>query len=187
MRNKLALIALVSFFAFDAYSALTCKSVLSGGKDFIVQSRGQAEKQFKKEQQAFEKAGPDELVAVEWIFLPYYMPLGHSALRVGNTAWEFTSKGWKVHGEGADTARAFLYNNPFFKTQYAKSPEEIPPMAMGTTRYFKKSVVEKIFLQNDALAQAESFSLMFRNCNQCLTDLSLQSGFDFSQPQNSPQ
>ncbi len=185
MNKKLAIYFLVAVFAAESLWALTCRSALGQGKQYNVLSRGQAEKRFKLEQQAYEKAGPSDLVAVEWIFLPYYFPLGHSALRVGNTVWEFTSKGWKVHGTGGDNARAFLYNNPFFRTQYGKfeSEESMVPFSIGRSKMFPKSLVEKLFQSNDKLEQAKSFSVLLRNCNQCLIDLTNEHQLDFSQPQ----
>lgn len=138
--------------------------------NFHIKGRESAERSFDQENERYRNAGPDEEVDVEWIFSPFYVPLGHSTLRIGNKSYEFTKKGWEVHTGGKDSARAFLFNNPFFKKQYEKYKDKgMAPFSVGIPIKIKKAHLEKFQsnIQNGS-AKEEEFSLIFNNCNQCL-------------------
>jgi hypothetical protein len=138
---------------------------------FRNEGRSQAERKFKLEEAAVDNAGPDDLITIEWLFHPFYMPLGHTSLRIGNRLYEFTTKGWEMHGNGADSARAFIFNNPFFKRQYQRGViEGLPPFSIGIPMKIKKSQLDKIesWIQRYPEDIGRPFSLAFNNCNQCM-------------------
>ena len=83
---------------------------------FILQGRSTAERKFKQEAEVLRHATTDDSLTVEWIFLPFYNIYGHSVVRIGNQLYEFGKHGWKLH----TSARAFLFNNPFFKRRVAR-------------------------------------------------------------------
>jgi hypothetical protein len=146
--------------------------VIVAGKDkvlnFNVLGRTPSERRFKEEQVAYEDSGPDDAVTIEWLFNPFYFPLGHTTFRVGEGLFEFTTKGWESHADGTDSARAFLFNNPFFKSQYRKYQSQgMPPFSLGVSLSMRKSQVAD-FLKRIKDGNADPFSLFNNNCNQCM-------------------
>lgn len=162
-------------------------SIISGtGKElaFNVTGRTPAEKRFKREEDEIRQAEAEQLVPIEIGFHPFWRRLGHTTLRIGESLYELSSKGWKVHGAGADSARAYLFNNPFFKSQYAiYAPTGMPPISIGVTMMAPKHKVERlqVILENLVAAQgrkAEKFSLMLNNCNQGIMRVLTLAGFE---------
>lgn len=146
---------------------------------FEVKGRTAAERSFKLEGETIAAAAPDDEVVVEWIFNPFYLPLGHTSLRVGNRLYEFTRKGWELHGGGTDSARAFLFNNAFFKKQYLQHREKgMPPFSIGIPIHIKKSSVDRIesWIAQYPTSTQRPFSLLFNNCNQCMIEAFEQAG-----------
>lgn len=162
-------------------------SIISGtGKElaFTVTGRTPAEKRFKREEEEIRAAAAEQLVPIEIGFHPFWRRLGHTTLRIGESLYELSSKGWKVHGAGADSARAYLFNNPFFKAQYAiYSASGMPPISIGVTLLAKKQNVERLQLTLENLVAAqgrnkEKFSLMLNNCNQGIMRVLTLAGFE---------
>jgi hypothetical protein len=147
---------------------------------FNIVNRNKAGKKFRQEAQSFEDAGPDDDVDIEWIFTPYYVPLGHTNLRIGNSLYEFTSQGWKMHDNGGLTAETFIFNNGFFKKQYqAFKSKGMPPYSIGTSFTMKKREIIKFLASIESHdPQVDSFSLLTRNCNQCAIDELKKVNFD---------
>lgn len=139
---------------------------------FKLSGRTPTEKRIAKESKIVAEALPQELVPIEIYFLPYYRPLGHTSLRIGGSLYELSMKGWKVHGQGADSARAFLFNNPFFKNQYSMLRRfGMSPVSIGATIRVSKAQADRlhIILENLVAArgrQAQRFNILTNNCNQ---------------------
>lgn len=148
----------------------------SSGKEltFQVSGRTPAENRFVKEAQLIATAADDELVPFELNFHPFWRRYGHTTLRIGESMYEFSSDGWRAHNTGADSARAFLFNNPFFKSRYSVfSPSGMPPISYGVSREEKASVVramQKLLDEKSAYQGRgrEKFNLFLSNCNQKL-------------------
>lgn len=139
---------------------------------FQVSGRTPTEKRFKKEEEFILAASDTDLVPVEIYFLPYYRPLGHTAIRVGESLYELSMKGWKIHGDGSDSARAFLFNNPFFRTQYnLLSKFGMQPVSFGKTiRLEKVKAMQIRETLNEFVKEVKSkenkFNILTNNCNQ---------------------
>ncbi len=134
------------------------------GLTFSVETRSSAERLFKKEQEAYATARPEDPVTVEWHYFPFYMPDGHNALRVGDRLFEFVgSKGWRVY----PSARAFIFSNPFFKTQLGRHPE-MPPFSLGVPFQISKAAAEKFarYAEESDGKGGIPLSIFFHNCNQ---------------------
>jgi hypothetical protein len=130
--------------------------------------RSAFERKIKQEAEIIREASPEDEVPVEWYYHPFYRPLGHTSVRIGDALYEFTLKGWEIHGANADNPRAFLFNNPFFKSQYEKYKDEgMSPVSLGVTLRLKKNDVDK-FIQSVSESAGQKFSLWFSNCNQCI-------------------
>jgi hypothetical protein len=145
---------------------------------FAVEGRSAAERRFAQEQAQIDAAQGDELVPVEWLYHPFYEWDGHNSLRAGNAIYEFTRGGWRVHPGGKDSARAFIYNNPFFKKQYRKfSAAGVPPVSYGVSFLVKKSQLDAMVAGIGVDSKtAKNFSLLVRNCNQCMLKLATRAG-----------
>jgi hypothetical protein len=145
-----------------------------GIADVQLAARSPTERRFKNQEIQYENAKPSELVSVEWIFNAQFMPDGHTAFRVGNTAVEFTSRGMVLHEGGRDSARAFLFNNPSLTTVYELYKKiGAQPFSMGVEFMMPKQEVEK-FLYEARSYNAENgrkFDFFFNNCNQCMIRL----------------
>jgi hypothetical protein len=146
---------------------------VSGAKDlaFAVVGRSAADRIFKEDEKRYRAAAPDEKVAVEWLFFPFYAD-GHTALRVGDRLLEFTRKGWR-----SSPARAFLFNNPFFDAQLARHPNAgMPPFSFGVPLTIAKRDAERFA----ALADSGRgwFSFWFNNCNQVPMRFLRRAGID---------
>ncbi len=143
--------------------------------DFTISGRTPTEKRFAREEEIIKNAGPNDLVPMEIYFLPYYRPLGHTAVRIGGSLYELQMKGWKAHADGTNSPRAFLFNNPFFRSQYAMLKKfGMPPISMGKTIYVEKHKVERlnIILENQVAAKGKAkqkFNILTNNCNQGIT------------------
>lgn len=155
---------------------------------FQVAGRTPTEKRFDKEDEQVKVASADQMIPVEICYHPFWRPLGHTTLRVGKSLFELSAHGWRAHTQGSNTARAFLFNNPFFKKQLALFANQgMPPMSLGVTFKIEKAKVDRllIILENLTAAQgrqAEKFSLISNNCNQGIVRVLTQagiSGFDF--------
>lgn len=152
--------------------------------NFQVMGRTPAEKRFDKEADIVDKAEPDQLVPLEINYHPFWRPLGHTTLRVGKHLYELSATGWKAHNSGANTARAFIFNNPFFKKQLRVfADKNIAPMSIGVTLMVAKSKIDRllIILENLAAAQGsqkEKFSLISNNCNQGILRVLTQAGIE---------
>jgi hypothetical protein len=148
----------------------------SAGREiaFQVSGRTPTENRFIKEAALIASAGDDELVPFEIGFHPFWRRYGHTTLRIGESMYEFSSEGWRAHNTGADSARAYLFNNPFFKSRYSVfAPSGMPPISYGVSREAKASVVremQKILDQKCAYQGPgrEKFNLFLSNCNQKL-------------------
>ncbi|MCC6749088.1 MAG: transglutaminase domain-containing protein [Deltaproteobacteria bacterium] len=135
-----------------------------------VLGRTPAARLFGEQQEAFDRAGPEDFVDAEWIFAPYYVVFGHSVVRVGNKAYEFTEKGWRIHEEGQDKAEGFLFANPFFKRELkAYQREGMPPFAIAVPVRLRKSEVLRAEerIKNE---RWKPFALLTNNCNSALLD-----------------
>lgn len=133
-----------------------------------LQGRSAFERKMKQEAELIQNASSDNEVPVEWYFHPHYAPLGHTTIRIGDVLYNFTTKGWDIHGEGASNPRAFLFNNPFFKNQYERFKDQgMPPFTLGVTLKIQKSAIEK-FIASVHSEKTQEFSLFFNNCNQCV-------------------
>lgn len=148
----------------------------SSGKEiaFQISGRTPTENRFQKEAALIASAGDDELVPFEIGFHPFWRRYGHTTLRIGESMYEFSSEGWRAHNTGTDSARAYLFNNPFFKSRYAEfAPSGMPPISYGVSREAKASLVremQKILDQKCAYQGPgrEKFNLFLNNCNQKL-------------------
>ena len=148
----------------------------AAGKEiaFQISGRTPTENRFVKEARLIANAGDDELVPFEIGFHPFWRRYGHTTLRIGESMYEFSSEGWRAHNTGADSARAYLFNNPFFKSRYAVfAPSGMPPISYGVSREEKASVVRKMqrILDEKCAYQGrdrEKFNLFLSNCNQKL-------------------
>ena len=132
----------------------------SGSKEltFAVVGRSAADRLFKEDQKNYEAASGDQPVAAEWLYFPFYVD-GHTALRIGDTLYEFTRRGWR-----ASPARAFLFNNPYFDTQMERHPPmRLSPFTIGVPLTLTKSDAEKYAAAAEGKAW---FSFWFNNCNQ---------------------
>lgn len=144
-----------------------------GGKElaFKVLGRTTAEKRFKREHNEILKANHGELVPIEIGFHPYWRRLGHTTLRVGEALYELSSQGWKSHSSGADSARAYIFNNPYFKNQYQKYKRVgMPPISLAVTLRVPRHTAEYLWVSLENLSsmqgsKREKFSLYWNNCN----------------------
>lgn len=137
--------------------------------EFKLEGRTTASKRFASEQKAIEYASASELVSIELGFHPFWFQFGHTTLRVGESLYELTSRGWKCHNSGSDKARAFIFNNPFFKSQLKKyQVRGMPPMSIGCNlSVSKQQVIDLLhYLDERVEADKEVFSLFTNNCNQ---------------------
>jgi|GEM_PF-4849884 len=130
---------------------------------FAVTGRSAAERQFKEDAARLSAAAPDEPVAVEWLYMPFYAD-GHAALRVGDQVYEWRRSGWRVQ-----SARAFLFNNPFFDAQYLRhAAEGMPPFSLGLTLSLPKRAADALVAR--VARERESgwprFSYFLNNCTQ---------------------
>lgn len=144
-----------------------------GPIQFRITGRSAADRRFREEQAQFEAANLDDLVPLEWHYFPYYVPWGHSAIRVGNRLFEYTRGGWRIHGDSKDSPRAFLMNNPFFHAQYMRLKETgMPPYSVGVTMKMPKRDVQEIlsWIENYQANPPATFAFLWNNCNQCLLD-----------------
>lgn len=141
---------------------------------FQVIGRTPAENRFQKEAELIAAAADEELVPIEIGFHPFWRRYGHTTLRIGESLYEFSSDGWRAHNTGADSARAYLFNNPFFKSRLSVfSPSGMPPISFAVSREIKAATVralqkrldEKCALQGRG---REKFNLFLSNCNQKL-------------------
>lgn len=152
--------------------------------NFQIMGRTPAEKRFDREADIIQNASPDQLVPIEINYHPFWRPLGHTTLRVGKHLYELSATGWKAHNSGANTARAFIFNNPFFRKQLKVfADKNIAPMSIGVTLMVAKSKVDVllIILENLAAAQGpskEKFSLIKNNCNQGIVRVLTQAGIE---------
>jgi hypothetical protein len=139
---------------------------------FNIIGRTTADKRFKNEEDQFLAAQDQDLVPIEIGFHPFWRRLGHTTIRIGNSLYELSSKGWKAHKSSVDSPRAYLFNNPFFKGQYALYQETgMPPVSIAVTLLAEKHKVAKLNDQLTDMSLAvgknrEKFSLYFNNCNQ---------------------
>ncbi len=139
---------------------------------FQVLGRTPAERRFRQEDHFIHSTKNEDFVPIEIGFYPYWYRLGHTTMRIGEALYELTLHGWKRHYEEGDKARAFIFNNPFFKTQIRKYGSwGMPSLAFGCTISVKKNQVEQIQLYLDRLCNAkgkerEKFSLLYNSCNQ---------------------
>ena len=81
---------------------------------------------FRLEESQFHKADADEIVTIERFFLPYYTPRATRPFA--------SDAGFSIHQGGlANPASVgLLFNNPFFKHQYARHKENgMPPASFG--------------------------------------------------------
>jgi GNAT superfamily N-acetyltransferase len=135
---------------------------------FILEGRSTAERRFKREAEAIRLSDPADSVTLEWIYIPFYFMFGHSALRIGNTLYEFGQNGWRVH----PSARAFLFNNPLFKRRFARFRKwGMSPFSFGIPLVVPKCVAARlgeIIADEMRASQAGAFSLFTNNCNQQL-------------------
>lgn len=147
---------------------------------FSFLGRTPTEKKFSREEQQIRLAAPDEFVPIEICFHPFWRRLGHTTLRMGEALYELSSKGWKSHL--GKQARAYLFNNPYFKEQYKLySAAGMSPTSIGVTLMVKKSQVERlqVILQNLVSAQGkerEKFNLYLNNCNQGIMRVLTEAG-----------
>lgn len=143
-----------------------------GELDFVVSGRTPSEKRFRKEQSQIDKAELDELVPIEIGFHPFWRRLGHTTLRVGESLFELSSKGWRAHMGGTSSARAYLFNNPYFKHQYGLFKHVgMPPLSISVSVSVPKHQAIRLCNLMTELAEAdgknrEKFSLYWNNCNQ---------------------
>ncbi len=137
---------------------------------FEVLGRSPAEKAFAADAEIIENAGPEEMVPIEWLFLPLYGYTGHSAVRVGDTIYEFTNKGWQVYDEGQRNARAYLYNNPFLKRKAADASRESEfPFSLGVPLSIEKSALMEWMRKVEVeKGDNQPFSFLQNNCNHSL-------------------
>ncbi len=135
--------------------------------------RSPAEAKFKAEDKLIESAGEEDWVPVEIGYSPLFRPDGHTTLRIGNSLFEKGWKGWSAHEGGRDSARAYIFNNPFFKTQIERFGELIPAFNIGVTVFAKKKDVVKLreelrHLSTEEGNKEDPFSILFANCNSSL-------------------
>ncbi len=140
--------------------------------DFGVSGRTPTEKRFKREQAQIEQASLDELVPMEIAFHPFWRRLGHTTLRVGESLFELSSKGWRAHNGGTTSARAYLFNNPYFKHQYGLFKHVgMPPISIAVNVNIPKHQALRLRNLMTELSEAdgknrEKFSLYTNICNQ---------------------
>jgi hypothetical protein len=130
---------------------------------FAVTGRSAAERIFKDEARSYAAAAPDEAVRIEWLYLPFYVD-GHSVLRVGDQVYEYRPKGWRVQ-----SARAYLFNNPFFDAQYARHREDgMPPFGLGLSLSLSKRAADALVarIERERDSGWPKFSYWLNNCNQ---------------------
>lgn len=146
------------------------KLMTSTGKILSLSLIGRSafERKVKQEAELIEQAHLQDEVPLEWYFHPHYAPLGHTTVRIGGVLYNFTTRGWDIHGEGASNPRAFLFNNPFFKSQYENFKDKgMPPFTLGVTVMVKKQDAVD-FIRKVQSGEQKSFNLFFNNCNQCV-------------------
>lgn len=141
---------------------------------FQVSGRTPTERRFAREKAEIAAAKSEDLVPYEILFHPFWRRYGHTTLRIGESLYEFSSDGWRAHNTGLDSARAFVFNNPFFKSRFSVFSETgMPPISFGTTRYAPKEQVQKLSDLLDYKSAVtgrhrERFNLFFYNCNKAL-------------------
>lgn len=141
---------------------------------FDISGRTPSDRRFEQEEVLIHQARPKDLVPIEIYYHPYYRAFGHTTLRIGRTMYELSMKGWRSHGPPGNSARAFIFNNPFFRSQYEKFRETgMAPFSTGKTIYIEKEKVLQIQNTVRKLALLEGwskprFNLLINNCNQGL-------------------
>lgn len=141
---------------------------------FQVSGRTPSENRFAKEAALIESAPDEALVPFEINFHPFWRRYGHTSLRIGESLYEFSSDGWRAHNTGHDSARAYLFNNPFFKSRYSVfSASGMPAVSYGVTIYDTAEKIRKLqsTLNYKCALEGrarEKFNLFFKNCNQKL-------------------
>lgn len=139
---------------------------------FQIVGRSTAERRFRDEEERLVTAADADLVPIEIAFHPFWRRLGHTTLRIGESLYELSSKGWRAHKEGQNSARAYLYNNPFFKQQYnLYKAAGMPPISIAVNVSVARAQALRLRAILDRLSAAtgkekEKFSLIRNNCNQ---------------------
>lgn len=140
--------------------------------DFTLSGRSPTDKRYETDEKRIQSALSSELVPIEIYFHPYYRAFGHTTIRVGKTMYELSTHGWRAHGAPQSSARIFLFNNPFFKTQLENNRHlGMAAFSIGKTILLPKNQVEliQISLQNLCSLKGfkkQSFNLVTNNCNQ---------------------
>ncbi len=136
---------------------------------FQLVGRSPATRRFRQECEAYEKASADSVVALEWIYLPFYYLYGHSVVRIGKEIFDFGKNGWRIHSSPS----RFLFSNPFFSRRFERYRSlGMPPFSFGVElrlskakcEVFRESVRDE-FLNRD---RPGAFSVLQNNCNQRL-------------------
>lgn len=139
---------------------------------FTVTGRSPADKKYEQDERVYREANPQDPVPVEIYFHPYYRAFGHTTIRIGRTMYEMSSFGWRAHGLPVSSARAFLFNNPFFKSQLERfRSRHMAPFSVGKTILLPKEQAERIHiaLENRCALKGrerKSFNILIANCNQ---------------------
>lgn len=160
-------------------------SIFAGnGKEvpFTVCGRTPAEKRFNLENQIIDASDDNDLVPIEVGFHPFWRRLGHTTLRVGESLFELSSKGWRAHAGGANSARAYLFNNPYFKHQFGLYKHVgMPPVSLSVSLLVTKKQAVQLRSVMRSLSdmegrEREKFSLYWNNCNQGIMRLMEDAG-----------
>ncbi len=151
---------------------------------FSLAGRTPTERRFRQEEELLQNAQPHELIPLEIYFHSFWRPFGHTSIRVGRSLYEMSAKGWRVHDGGADCPRAFLFNNPFFRSQYLKYKRfGMAPISIGVTIKVEKHKVDRMMAIFQNLLSAtgwrrERFNLLFNNCNQGIMRVLSEAGIE---------
>ena len=146
-----------------------------------VLGRSATERLVKEQREAFEKAGPDDLVPVEIFILTAVFPSGTTAARIGDSWIQFTWDGW-THSKGIEGIKGSLFSNPYQRAMtqiYAGFNP--PPFNVGITLNIPKSKAVNILQLVDrerALPadQQKPFDIFSNNCVHGVLDVFAEAG-----------
>jgi hypothetical protein len=157
------------------------------GHTVKISGRTPTERMISTEGEEFRRAGPEDLVTVEFYFMSLFWPGGHSVIRVGDSVYNFGFDGWSA-SRGKEGVNGLLFTNPYTKNMFATYQNiGLPPFNIGMTFRMPKRAVQNVVNQIEAQvslpAEAkEKFDLMQNNCNQVPLRLFANAGISIADP-----
>ncbi|MBC7464710.1 MAG: hypothetical protein H7256_01855 [Bdellovibrio sp.] len=135
-----------------------------------VVGRTPLERMIKSDQEQFNNAGPEDLVAVESYFVAQHRPAGSTAFRIGETIFHFGGEGWGVY-RGTEKVKGFLISNPYLRhNAQVYASLKVPSFNVGVVMMVPKKHVLLFLAGIDAeMAKPENEKVKFEyyksNCN----------------------